>query len=337
MADKISFYGLSGSGKSCFIFAMSQALSQGIKFSDGELMTVITPNPRQMIRLYKAYEQMVNGSWPLGNNSSVTYNFNVRKALELLMDIEIKDYRGGLLDSDDDDDLQEQDELIKSFEDSKALLFFFGADKVKAAMNGDVSAHFNFIQFNALYNNYLQTENARETPVMVVISKSDMLSPVELVEAKNFVKKQMQQLFAKGTNLTAGITAVSLGKNLTNVKGELEGELDIRATAGNLSIPILFALYHVMGLRIEKAVNNVHSWENNISSSRVALGKELSRNSFVRFFVDNEASIRQRIASQTTGLQKEKDLLLKLNSSMSAIKSYLMTGAELYYNGEKIN
>lgn len=57
----------------------------------------------------------------------------------------------------------------------------------------------------------------------------------------------MEILFGRGTNLTTGITAVSLGKNLTNEGGVLEGELDIRATAGNLSIPILFSLYHVMG------------------------------------------------------------------------------------------
>lgn len=128
MSDKISMYGLSGSGKSCFIFAMSQALSQGVEFANGELMTVITPDPRQMIKLYKAYEKMVKGFWPDGSTMSITYNFNVRKALEKMLEIEITDYRGGLLDSDDDDDIEEQDELFTSFNDSRVLLFFFGAD-----------------------------------------------------------------------------------------------------------------------------------------------------------------------------------------------------------------
>lgn len=123
MADKISFYGLSGAGKSCFIFAMSQALSQGILFSDGELMTVITPDPRQMLKLYKAYEKMVNGSWPQGTDTSVTYNFNVRKALELIMSVDITDFRGGLLDSIEEDDEEEQKNyLIHTM--NQALYFF---------------------------------------------------------------------------------------------------------------------------------------------------------------------------------------------------------------------
>jgi hypothetical protein len=337
MADKISLYGLSGSGKSCFIFAMSQALSQGIRFSDGELMTVITPNPRQMIRLYKAYQQLADGIWPSGNIESVTYNFNVRKALELLMDIEITDYRGALLDSDDDDDADEQAKLYNSYKDSKAILFFFGADTIKSAMSGDTTAHFNFMHFNALYAHYLTlSPQAKETPVMLIISKADMLTPTELSNAFAYVKSQMGQFFQTGTNLTVGLTAVSLGSNLTNEGGELEGELDIRAEAGNLSIPILFALYHVMAQRIERSINTVSVSQSALQSSHSALNKTMAHSSFYRFFFCNETDIRQRIQRQSQCLDKEKDLLQRLTNSMYAIKSYLLANAEIYFNGQRV-
>lgn len=337
MADKISFYGLSGSGKSCFIFAMSQALSQGIQFSDGELMTVITPDPRQMLKLYKAYEKMVNGYWPQGTDISVTYNFNVRKALELMMSVDITDFRGGLLDSIEEDDEEEQKKLFDSYNESSTLLFFFGADKVKAAMNGDMLARFNFQHFNALYENYLTvSSNGKDTPVMVVLSKADMLTDNEKTQAFEFIKNQMRQLFGKGTNRTVGLTAVSLGKNLTNDGGELEGELDIRATSGNLSIPILFSLFHLMANRIEQTVGRISNSESALRSSRNALSKELSRNAFVRFFNNNETSIRSQINNHSTVIGKEKELLNRMNSSMAAIKSYLLSGAEIYINGERI-
>ena len=337
MADKISFYGLSGSGKSCFIFAMSQALSQGIQLSDGELLTVITPDPRQMLRLYKAYEKMLNGYWPASSERSLTYNFNVRKALELLMSIEIMDFRGGLLDSDNDDDIEEQDKLFESYKDSGVLLFFFGADKVKAAMQGDMLARFNFQHFNTLYDNYLSTSpNGRKTPVMVIISKADMLSDNECTQAFVFVKDQMRQLFGKGTNLTVGLAAVSLGRNLINDGGELEGELDIRATAGNLSIPVLFSLFHIMAQRIEKTIGSIASTEGDLRTSKNALGQELSRSAFSRFFGNNENEIRRRINSHNVALGEEKNLLLKLNSSMTAIKNFLLQGTELYINGNRI-
>lgn len=338
MSDKISIYGLSGSGKSCFIFAMSQALSQGIELSNGELMTVITPDPRQMVRLYKAYEKMTNGFWPAGNTQSMTYNFNVRKALEKLLDIEITDYRGGLLDSDDDDEQEEQAELYQTLNESNTLLFFFGADTIKKAMNGDIHARFNFQYFNTLYDNYLgSSPKARKTPVLLVITKADLMTSDELKQAKTFVKEQMMQFFGRGTNLTVGITAVSLGKNLTNYKGELEGDLDIRATAGNLSIPVLFALYNLMAEKIENTIGCIASAQDNLSSANRALGNELTRSALARFFDNNEKNIRSKIASSTNTLAAKKDQLMKLENSMAAIKSYLLSGADIYINGESVN
>ncbi len=337
MADKISFYGLSGSGKSCYIFAMSQALSQGVPFSDGELLTVITPDPRQMLKLYKAYEKMVNGQWPAGNVESVNYNFNIRKALDLLMSLEITDFRGGLLDSVDEDDMEEQEKLFSSYKGSSVLLFFVGADKVKAAMNGDPGARFNIQYLNTLYEQYLGfSSNARNTPVLVVLSKSDMLNSSEIASALKFLKEQMAAMFGIGTGITAGITAVTLGSNLTNEGGELEGVLDITPTAGNLNIPILFSLFYVMGQKIEKTIGSIQMSESALSSSKRDLSKELNRNSFLRFFVNNESSIRNRINSQTNAISRDKELLNKLNSTINGIKQYLLRGAEIYINGIKL-
>lgn len=246
MAEKISLYGLSRSGKSCFIYAMSQALSQGIELADGEIMNVITPDPRQMLRLYNAYDGMINGSWPKGTDKSFVYNFNVLKSLALLTTIDVEDYRGGLLQDLDEDAQEEQNELYNSFNQSSVLLFFIGADVIKA--KNTPQAILNFGQFASMYTKYLnESNNGAQTPVMVVITKADLLTQQELAQAYETVKDKWRFLFGRGTNLTTGITAVSLGKNLTNEGGVLEGELDIRATAGNLSIPILFSLYHVMG------------------------------------------------------------------------------------------
>lgn len=337
MTDKVSLYGLSGSGKSCFIFAMSQALSQGLPFRNGELLTVITPDPRQMLRLYKAYEKMVNGIWPDGNVESVNYNFHIRKALNLLMSLDITDFRGGLLDSMDEDDTEEQEKLFKSYVGSSVLLFFIGADKVKAAMSGDFGARFNIQYLNTLYNGYLgQSADAPKTPVMVVLTKSDILNNSEIPQAIDFLKSQMAMMFSKGTQITAGITAVTLGKNLSNEGGELEGELNIKPTAGNLNIPILFSLFHVMAKKIETSMGNISYEESALSSSKRDLSHELSRSSFSRFFVDNESSIRSRISQHSSAIGKEKELLLELNNTMSQIKDYLLKGADIYINGEKV-
>lgn len=337
MKEKISLYGLSRSGKSCFIYAMSQALSQGIELSDGKVMSVITPDPRQMLRLYNAYEGMINGSWPKGNNESFVYNFNVRKSMELLTSIEVEDYRGALLQSIDEDAAEEEQELFDSFKKSSVLLFFIGADIVKAAANNDPKAIFNFVHFTSLYENYLEEAiNGTKTPVMVVITKADLLTKQELEQAYETVKDKWKILFAKGTNHITGITAVSLGKNLTNEGGVLEGELDIRATAGNLSIPILFSLYHVMGHKIEDAIGRISTTESYLNNAKGKLGHELSRSSFARFFVNNETNIRNQINAHKATLGKESEKLQELNSSMAAIKDFLVEGAQIFINGEKV-
>ena len=171
---------------------------------------------------------------------------------------------------------------------------------------------------------------------MVVITKADLLTEQELKQAYDTVKKKWKFLFAKGTNHTTGITAVSLGKNLTNEGGVLEGELDIRATAGNLSIPILFSLYHIMGLKIEAAIDRISTTEKKLNNTKGQLGHELSKSSFARFFVNNESNIREQINAHKAELGRETELLQELNGSMAAIKDFLLSGAQIYINGERV-
>ncbi len=333
--DKISFYGLSRSGKSCYIFAMAQALSQGIQFSDGQILTVRTPDPRQMLRLYKAYETMTNGLWPKGSIESYDYNFNVSKALEKLMSFGLTDFRGGLLDSMDEDDEDEQNKLFDSYRNSSVLLFFIGADAIRDARNGDFEANFKIDYLNTLYGNYLDKAQDSKTPIMIVITKSDMLSSQEIEQSKVFVKKKMQDMFGVGTQITAAITAVTLGRNLSNDNGELEGELIIGPTSGNIHIPILYSLYCVMAKNLEEATSNLRSAETSYRGAQRDLSHELSRSPFARIFNDNESSIRSRLSSYNSAISEEKSKLIKINETMAMIKQYLLKGAEVYINGQK--
>lgn len=332
--EKISLYGLSGSGKSCYIFAMAQALSQGIRFSDGQILTVRCPEPRQMAQLHKAYQQLENGIWPAGNIESVDYRFNCRLALAKQMDFDIKDYRGGLLNSDDDDE-GEQNKLFDSFTGSNVLLFFIGADKIKEALGGDHISVADIDFMNILYERYLDDSHDAKTPVMLVITKSDLLSDSEKDRAKSFIMNMFQSMFGTGTNLTSAITMVTLGRNLSNVSGELEGELIIGPTAGNIQIPILYSLFCVISERIEQSTGQLVSAQDSYSSAQSALKKELNRSAFARFFDSNEQVIRKKISTADNIIGLEKEKLLKLSETLSRIKPILLNGADLYINGVK--
>lgn len=333
---KISFYGLSRSGKSCYIFAMAQALSQGLCFPDGEILTVKSPIPMQMAKLYKSYQQMTDGRWPAGNTESVDYKFNARLRLEKLMSFNLKDYRGGLLDTCDEDEIDEQDELFSSFEDSAVLLFFVGADTVIKAMEKDVESNIKLNFLSTLYENFLDRTNDARTPVMIVISKSDMLSPQELLKAKEFTKNKLQSMFGHGTNITAAITTVTLGKNLSNENGELEGDLIIGPTAGNIHIPIIYSLFCVISNKIEEAVGKLSSAQDDYKNAQNELNNEMSKSAFEKFFNNNENKIRNRINSSNNIIGKEKEALIELNNTLSKIKPFLLNGADVYINGTKL-
>lgn len=333
--EKISFYGLSRSGKSCYIFAMAQSMSQGLRFPDGRILTVISPIPMQMARLYKAYAQMAEGKWPAGNVESVNYNFNAKIALEKLMSFSLKDYRGGLLDTCDEDEMEEQEELFDSFKDSTVLLFFVGADVVGKAMKGDYDSSFKLSFFSSLYENYADRTGDAKTPIMIVITKSDLLSQSELQKAKEYVKSVLQSMFGKGTNITVALTAVTLGRNLSNDNGELEGELIIGQKSGNIHIPILYSLFCVISENIEHSIGVISSQELSLGSSHTELVKEQSRSALARFFSSKENTIKSKIESSNRVISEEKKKLLRMNDLLNLVKPLLLEGAEVYVNGDR--
>ena len=333
---KLSMYGLSGSGKSCYIFGMAQALSQGVLLNNGKYLTVICPDPRQVVKLNKAYSMMSTGKWPDGNIESVDYSFNCRLAMDKLMNFVITDYRGGLLNTDDEDDFEDQRNLFDSFNGSNVLMFFIGADMVKAAMSGsNFESASNLAFMNTLYENYLDVSHNAKTPIMIVITKSDLLSESEKPVAKKYVYNFFRAFFGAGTNLTTAITMVTLGKNLSNYGGELEGELRIGPTEGNIQIPILFSLFCVISNEIEESIGKLQTAQGDYDSAQGALKREMGRSAFARFFNSNEASIKQQISSASNVIGTQKGKLSKLMDTLTFIKPLLLNGADLYINGIK--
>lgn len=114
MASKISIYGLSGSGKSCYIYAMTKAMNKGIKFDNGKVMTMVNSDLKQVNLLNQRFNMMVNGMWPPGTTETTVFSYNNRIAFKFITDISIRDYRGGIF-TNIEEDMNEVDDLYKSF------------------------------------------------------------------------------------------------------------------------------------------------------------------------------------------------------------------------------
>mgnify|MGYP002854233653 CR=1 FL=1 len=337
MENKISIYGLSGSGKSCYIYAMTQAMRKGIKFANGNVLTVINSNIAQVNLLNSRFSQMTKGVWPPGTTQTTEYTYGSKLAFKAISDVVIRDYRGGIFTSIDKDDQEEVNELYKSFKDSASLAFFIGVDMVMRAMNNDVDAYNDLGIMQTLYAQFLEQYPEDKTPILFVLTKSDLASPQQLEKCKNFIKEEFQAFFGTGTALTVGLTAVTLGDNLScGEDNQLLGVLKVEPTDGNIQIPILYTLYCVFSRRIMNELAKNKEYASYLKQNQIDLEKEKKRGFFDKIFNGKEKTVRASILSNQAALDNSKKNLLYLNDTIELIKTKLNSGIEIYDDGQLI-
>ena len=261
MARKVSIFGVRGTGKTCYLYAMAQVMGKGVSY-DGTTITLIANDLEQQKLLNRGIEELAGGEWPMGSQKATTYDFRVRVQHEdqnrdIIPSLIIQDYRGGLLEGEYEEKV-EFEELLGSFSDSCAIVFLVDGETLIQALDPlDVEPeHRAFLddtlrlraghQISFVENLFMEYKkrNKRIPPVLVAITKSDLfLSQNELENGKAFVKRSLPSLFAKGSGIDAAMTAVSLGENLSrDEQNHIVGKLDITASK-NPQIPVLYALY----------------------------------------------------------------------------------------------
>ena len=275
--EKICMFGVSGSGKTCYIHAMSQVFNNGVTM-DGTSISVIANNMEQQDLLNKGFLRMVRGQWPQSSKNTTPFDFAVRVQSEewgqdIISSLIFLDYRGGVWEIVEDNEDEERkrkkecEDLLRQLCDNDnaeekeyttSILFMIDGNTLLNAMDmlDKDPEHRNYIpledQVEAqqqisfmenIFRAFKRQQGNRVPPILVVITKADVFaSEDELGKAKLYIKKKLPSLFAKGSNVWAGITHVALGQGLTNVNNQLSGQLDI-TTNHNIHIPIIFSLY----------------------------------------------------------------------------------------------
>ena len=260
MGRKVSIFGVRGAGKTCYVYAMSQVMQAGATYGDTTI-SLIANDIKQQSRLNRGYAELADHKWPMGSLKTTVYDFKVRlqhhdEYQEIIPSLLIRDYRGGVLQSEDDDD--ELDELLDSFSDSCAVVFLVDGETLLQALDPmdvdpqhRVPLEANQIlsarnQISFVENLFMEYKKRNHTipPVMIVITKADLfLNNSEIESGKKLIKRYLPSVFAKGSGIDAAITTVSLGDNL--VKDEhnrLYGQLLLN-TSRNIHMPIIYALY----------------------------------------------------------------------------------------------
>ena len=73
----ICLLGLSGSGKTCYLYTMSHLLAKGISIN-GHTISATSMHRQQQLRLNRGIEQMASGKWPDGSTDTITYPFELK-------------------------------------------------------------------------------------------------------------------------------------------------------------------------------------------------------------------------------------------------------------------
>lgn len=260
--SKISMFGVSASGKTCFLYAMAQVLCKGVRHGDN-LLQVISNRVSQQMRFNDGYMQLLQHHWPQPSDKTEILDFKVSMQCngyfsEIIPSLEVQDYRGGLLQSTDELDKLEFEELMDSFRGASAIIFIVDGqtlidalddDKKDAVHQGTIDALKQFkaqSQIRFVENIFIEYKRVEEyvPPILIAISKGDIFaSEIERANAISLIKENLPSIFSIGSRFTVGITVMSLGENLgTNSNGELTGSLKL-STDYNIHVPVIFGVY----------------------------------------------------------------------------------------------
>ena len=260
--SKISMFGVSASGKTCFLYAMAQVLREGVRLGDN-LVQIISNRARQQMRLNNGYMKLARRQWPQTSDKTEIFDFKVSMQSngyfsEVIPSLEIQDYRGGILQDMSDNGEEELDALLDSFRGSSAIIFIIDGKTLIDAMNpedrdichrGDTDVLEQFsarTQIEFVENIFIEYKRVEENipPIMIAISKGDLFaSDFEKENGIRLIKEKLPSIFAIGSELIAGITIMSLGEGLgTDINGGLLGTLKLNQDY-NIHVPVIFGIY----------------------------------------------------------------------------------------------
>lgn len=269
--SKISMFGISASGKTCFLYAMAQVMRNGVRHGDN-LVQMISNRARQQMKLNDGYMKLARRQWPQTSDKTEPFDFKVSMQCnghfdEVISSLTIMDYRGGILQDMSETGEDELEKFMKSLKDSSAIIFIVDGKTLIDAMDpddrdashrGDTDVLEQFsarTQIEFIENIFIEYKRIEDVipPILVAISKGDIFaSEYEKENGIRLIKEKLPSIFAIGSKQWAGITIMSLGENLgTDANGNLTGKLKLNPDY-NIHVPALFSIYADLGYKYEE-------------------------------------------------------------------------------------
>lgn len=230
----ITMIGASGTGKTCYLYAMADAMQSG------SCDFTFTAMPyKKTLELQDAWDSILNGKWPKGTDLSTEYEFACSYCMRPIATFSWYDYRGGILQNPDDE--EERASLFGKMGSSRCLIICISAEAIHGILAGDLKSRRLFQVYMNLIQEY-RNRTGCTVPIVVAVTKADLLGPNEFESGVELIRtKYMAALFSEDDNggWFVSFVPVSLGTGLgSSVNGEIVGTIE----PANVHIPVLIAI-----------------------------------------------------------------------------------------------
>lgn len=304
---QLSIIGLSGSGKTCYTYAMAKTMIRGY---NGINAIAIKDNVREQLNIgWKTISRSL--TWPDGSDQTLRREFDCSLNLKSIMDFCWDDFKGGELTSLNEVAEKFRSEFNSYLRNSDGLILFVPADAYLDIIEDQEDSALLYDDLDILNSLFMANHDIlSRIPVTIVITKADLLDDNSKKYVIDFIKDLFQPLFVKGNNMKVLVVPVSLGVGLGRGKqGEsVQGQVYADPKKGNIHIPIVFNLYHFLkdciaverarlgeiGKDVESRLNDLRTAERHNGLKRWWVGEDL--NELKQDLKDSEKDKKNKLA-----------------------------------------
>ncbi|MBM7865688.1 hypothetical protein GTO89_02670 [Heliobacterium gestii] len=326
---KVGMIGVSGSGKTWFMTGMFATMCRGVHG-----FTLNSKKFQQGLRLNSIWKAMVEGGEKRNNPTSKEedWRFDCCHAYRAILGFTLKDYRGGLLVGDSDED--DIDSLVNYLCECSCIFLMIPANMLNRNL-----PDYEDVQFTALAITQILTEyagkNHKKCPIVLMITKSDKLivpgdpksteRNFELAK-RTLMEQVVEPLFVNNSDWPVFICPVSLGEELNG--DVLNGRID----PINIHLPMLYAMSIALKQAIDIKKDEYNRLVNSASNAKRVASEYKSGNAVRRWWYSEEAESADMSANQhmsnASGVKSE---LERCESDYHLLVDTLSKGRNCYF------
>lgn len=310
-----------------------------IRGYEGLNAIAIDDNLRDQLR--DGWMQIRRGmQWPNGTDFDTDCQFDCSLNLRPIMDFWWRDFKGGALNSMNEIDRKYKSEFNSYLQSSDGLILFVGSDMILDLLEGNDASDDIEDDLEVLTAIFLRNKTKlSQIPVTIVITKSDLLGEKEKEFAYKIVEHIFQPLFQEGNNMKVLIVPVCIGENLgRGIQGEsVSGVVYQNPQKGNIHIPIVFNLYHLLKASIIEEKNILNSLASKTLQEEEALRIAEGHNGLERWWKgEDKALMRQNIKEYEKQKKEKLAKIRQLESDLEKTTLLFSSDCKYYINGSLV-